>query len=328
MIVSTPVREPLREKRPREVNWGNYSIYFVSLVLVLGLAASRGNFLRPANLYSLVYGLSMEFLPIIGMTFLLIMGEVDLSMGSVFAFSGVFVGYLTSDLSLPLWAAVLLALAGTAIIGAVNGTLVVRLRANSLMITIGTMILLRGVADGLINFLGGITYPDEYRAIAGLRVGGVHLTIILMVVVVIVLEFLLLKHAAFRKLFYIGSNQKSARLYGIRVHRVKLTAFVVSGLLAGLAGILAASRSGQTVWNTGQGLEFKMITAAILGGASLFGGKGSLARSLFGLVLIAVILNGLVMFNVDPVWTNVVVGAVLIAAIFTDTRINREKTEY
>jgi ribose transport system permease protein len=147
-------------------------------------------------------------------------------------------------------------------------------------------------------------------------------------VVVIVLEFLLFKHAAFKKLFYIGHNTLSARLYGIRVGRSKITMFVVSGLLAGLAGILTASRSGQTVWNTGQGLEFKMITAAILGGASLFGGKGTIARSLFGLALIAVILNGLVMFNIDPVWTNVVVGIVLIIAIFFDTRINREKTEY
>ena len=149
-----------------------------------------------------------------------------------------------------------------------------------------------------------------------------------MFVAVIVLEYLLLNHAAFKKLFYIGANTRSARLYGIRVDRVKLSVFVASGALAGMAGILAASRSGQTVWNTGQGLEFKMITAAILGGASLFGGKGSIVKSILGLMLIAVILNGLVMFNIDPVWTNVVVGIVLIIAIFVDTRINREKIEY
>jgi ribose transport system permease protein len=161
-----------------------------------------------------------------------------------------------------------------------------------------------------------------------LKILNVHFTIFLMFAAVIVLEWLLLNHASFKKLFYIGSNTLSARLYGVSVGRVKLCAYVASGLLAGVAGILAASRSGQTTWNTGQGLEFKMITAAILGGASLFGGKGSIVKSVLGLFLIAVILNGLVMFNINPVWTNVVVGIVLIIAIFVDTRINRERIEY
>jgi ribose/xylose/arabinose/galactoside ABC-type transport system permease subunit len=314
--------------RLRAVNWGNYSVYIVCAAVFALLALTRGNFLRVPNLYSLLFGLSMEFLLIIGTTYLLVMGEVDLSIGSVFAFSGVFTGYLMAGFDVPLWLAIPVTLVVTAAIGFVNGTLVVRLKANSLMITIGTMILIRGIADGLINKLGGITYAEEYRAIAGFKVLGVNLTIYVMIVVVIVLEFLLFKATAFRKLFYIGHNTLTARLYGIRVGRTKIAVYVVSGLLAGMAGILAASRSGQTVWNTGQGLEFKMITAAILGGASLFGGKGTIAKSLFGLVLIAVILNGLVMFNIDPVWTNVVVGIVLIIAIFLDTRINREKTEY
>lgn len=315
------------QPRPRKINWGNSTIYFVCAAVVLILAITRRPFVRFTNLYALVFGLSMEFLPVLAMTFLLIMGEVDLSVGSVFAFSGVFTGYLMETLAFPVWAAIPAALVAAALVGLANGLLVVRFRANSMMITIGTMILFRGIADGLINFLGGITYAADYRAIAGFKAGGVHLTIFLMVAAVAALEFLLLKHVRFRTLYYIGANTRSARLYGVRVERVKLAVFVVSGLLAGLAGILAASRSGQTVWNTGQGLEFKMVTAAILGGASLFGGKGTVVRSLFGLLLIAVILNGLVMFNIDPVWTNVVVGAVLIVAIFLDTRINRGRLE-
>ena len=215
----------------RETNWGSYSIYIVCVFVFLLVALSRENFLRFPNLYSLVFGLSMEFLPIIATTFLLIMGEVDLSIGSIFAFSGVFTGYLLENLSLPIWLAIPVALAATAAVGLVNGLLVVRLRANSLMITIGTMILFRGIADGLINFLGGITYSDEYRAIAGIKAGGVHLTIFVMCVVIIVLEVLLVKHAGFRTLYYIGNNTRSALLYGVRVNRIKLTVFVLSGLL-------------------------------------------------------------------------------------------------
>jgi len=312
----------------REFNWGSYSIYIVNILVIVLLALTRKNFLRYTNLYSIVFGLSMEFLLVLATTFLLIMGEVDLSIGSVFAFAGVFTGYLMAIPELPIWVSIPITLCATGIIGFINGSLVVRLKANSLMITIGTMILFRGVADGLINYLGGITYPDEYRAIVGFKVLNVHFTIFLMFAAVVVLEYLLLNHSAFKKLFYVGSNTLSARLYGVQAGRLKRSVFVASGLLAGMAGILAASRSGQTVWNTGQGLEFKMITAAILGGASLFGGKGSIVKSILGLLLIAVILNGLVMFNIDPVWTNVVVGIVLIIAIFVDTRINREKVEY
>jgi len=320
--------EKFRDSRLKEVNWGEYSIYIVNVIAFVFLALSRDNFFRYTNVYSLTFGLSMEFLLILGITFLLTMGEIDLSVGSIFAFSGVFSGFLTYEVGLPVWLGILMSICLTGVIGYINGFFVVRFRANSLMITIGTMILFRGVADGLINYLRGITYPSGYRAIANFRVFDVNFTIILMFIVIIIIEYLLFNHAAFRKFYYIGENSLSATMYGIRVGRVKHTAFVISSVTAGLAGILAASRSGQTVWNTGQGLEFKMITAAILGGASLFGGKGSVVKSLSGLFLLAIILNGLVMYNIDPVWTDVVVGIALIVAIVFDTRINKEKLEY
>lgn len=312
----------------RNVNFGQYSIYIVTVITFLFLSLTRENFFRYTNVYSLVFGLSMEFLLIIGITLLLIMGEVDLSIGSVYAFAGVFTGLLVYELEIPLIVSIVICLTVTGAIGFVNGFLVVRFRANSLMITIGTMIFFRGLTDVLINFLKGITYPYEYRAIANFKILNVNFTIFLMFIVIIALEYLLINHSSFKKLYYIGENTLSAKLYGIRVDRIKHTIFIVTSMTAGMAGILGASRSGQTVWNTGQGLEFKMITAAILGGASLFGGKGSVVKSLFGLFLLTIILNGLIMYSVDPVWTDVVVGTVLILAIVFDTRINREKLVY
>ena len=312
----------------RNIDFGQYSIYIFTVVAFVFLALTRENFFRYANIYSLIFGLSMEFFLIVGITLLLIMGEIDLSIGSVFAFAGIFTGFLMYELEFPIWLAIPACLIVAGGIGFVNGFLVVRFRANSLMITIGTMILFRGLADVLINTLKGITYPSEYRAIANFRIGGINFTIFLMLAVLVILEYLLVKHAAFRKLFYIGENKLSAKLYGIRVDRVKHTIFIVTSVAAAVAGIFGASRSGQTVWNTGMGLEFKMITAAILGGASLFGGRGSVVKSLFGLFLLAIILNGLVMYNIDPVWTDVVVGIALVVAIVFDTRINREKLTY
>ena len=312
----------------RNVNLGQYSIFIVTAVAFVFLAVTRPNFFRYANIYSLVFALSMEFFLIVGITLLLIMGEIDLSIGSVFAFAGIFTGFLMYKLWFPIWLAIPTCLVVAAGIGFVNGFLVVRFRANSLMITIGTMILFRGLADVLINTLRGITYPSEYRAIANFRIGGVNFSIFLMLAVLVILDYLLVNHASFRKLYYIGENKLSAKIYGVRVERVKHTIFIITSVAAAVAGIFGASRSGQTVWNTGQGLEFKMITAAILGGASLFGGRGSVLKSLFGLFLLAIILNGLVMYSIDPVWTDVVVGIALVVAIVFDTRINRDKLVY
>ncbi len=317
-----------KNNKIRNINFGQYSIFIVNIIAFIFLSLLRENFFRYTNIYSIIFGISMEFLLVIGMTLLLIMGEIDLSIGSVFAFSGIFAGFLMMKLDMPTWAAIILCLCVTAVIGYINGFFVVRFKANSLMITIGTMIFFRGIADAFINLMRGVTYPSGYRAIANFRIGGINFTIILMVILMIVLEFLLLSHTAFKKFYYIGQNIRSAKLYGIKVEKIKHTVFILTSVTAGLAGIFAASRSGQTVFNTGQGLEFKMITAAILGGASLFGGKGSIVKSFFGLLLLAVILNGLIMFNIDPVWTDVVIGIVLIFAIVLDTRINREQFEY
>jgi len=321
-MADTSIRQRRRQGL-RNVDFGQYSIYIVTAVAFVFLALTRGNFFRYSNIYSLVFGLSMEFFLIVGITLLLIMGEIDLSIGSVFAFAGIFTGFLMWELEFPIWLAIPACLVVAGGIGFVNGFLVVRFRANSLMITIGTMILFRGLADVLINALKGITYPSEYRAIANFRIGGVNFTIFLMLALLVILEYLLVNHASLRKLYYIGENKLSARLYGVRVDRVKLTIFILTSVAAAIAGIFGASRSGQTVWNTGQGLEFKMITAAVLGGASLFGGRGSIVKSLFGLFLLAIILNGLVMYSVNPVWTNVVVGIALVVAIVFDSRVNR-----
>jgi ribose transport system permease protein len=248
-------------------------------------------------------------------------------VGSVFGFAGVFSGFLMLS-GFPVWLAIIMTLCAAALVGCINGFFVVKFHVNSLMMTLGTMILVRGALDGFVRKLGGVTYPSGYRAIARFKFFNIHFSIMLMIITVIILEYLLFKHIAFKKIYYIGENLQSAKIYGIKAEKIKLMNFIVCGVTAGLAGVLAASRSGQTVFNTGVGLEFKMVTAAVLGGASLFGGKGSILKSVFGLIFLSLILNGMVMYNVDPEWQAVVVGIILISAVVMDTRINRDKVEY
>jgi len=228
-------------------------------------------------------------------------------------------------LGLPVGVGILLSLIVAAIIGYINGFLVVKLKANSIMVTIGSLILFRGIADTMTQNLSGISFPPGFNAIVTVKVSKIHITVIIMIILLILLEFLLKKNISFKNIYYIGENILSARVYGIRVQSVKQTLFVISSMLAGLSGILALSRLGSTTFNVGQGLEFKMITAAILGGASLYGGKGSIVKSFFGLLLLALIANGIIMFNINPNWTNVVTGLVLILAISVDARLNTGK---
>lgn len=289
------------------------------------LSLTRKNFFTYANIYSILFGVSVEFFAVVGFTFLLILGEIDLSVGSVFGFIGVFSGFLMLVPGFPVPVAIACSLSCAGVIGFINGFLVVRFRINPLMLTLGMMILIRGVLNAFIGRLGGSTYPAGYRAITRFAVSGVHFTIILMIGVILLLEILLHRYVGFKKLFFIGENRESARLYGLDTDRRRLLAYVACGVTAGIAGILAASRSGQTVFNTGLGLEFKMVTAAVLGGASLFGGKGSIFNSFLGLLFLSVLLNGMVMYNINPEWQGVVVGVFLVTAVVVDTRINRQK---
>ena len=323
------MNDDLKPKQKTKIDFSRFSIFLIVIATLLFLSVTREHFFTYQNIYSIFYGLSIEFYAVIGLTLLLIMGEVDLSIGSVFAFAGIFVGVVVLKTYLPIWIAIPISLALCAVIGFINGFFVIKFKVNSLMMTIGTMILFRGVADGLIRVLEGTTYPSEFRQIAKFKIGGeFFITIVFLILIVIILEILLYYNISFKKLYYIGENVLSAKLYGINTDKIKIIIFIISSVVAGMAGIFAAARSGHSVHNTGVGLEFKMITAAVLGGASLFGGKGSILRSVAGLLFLATIFNGFVMYNVDPVYTGVVTGAVLIAVIIIDTRLNKDKLQY
>ncbi len=300
----------------------NNLIVLLVILLVVIVSSTRPQFMKFANIYSLLYSLSIEFYAIIGMTLLLIMGEVDLSIGSTFALSGAFSGFLCIA-GLPTALAIVLSLIACTFVGFVNGALVYRFRVNSIVLTLGSMMLVRGIVTFFVERNGGADYPSAYKAISRIRwPGELNATIIVMVFVIVLFEVLLRKHVFFRRMFFIGENALSARIYGIKADKAKMIGFIMSGFFAGFAGILTASRSGQTVFNTGIGLEFKMVTAALLAGSSLFGGKGSIVRSVVALLFLSIVLISMIMYGVDPEFQAIVIGSILILAIYADSRLN------
>lgn len=308
------------KKKP---SFTSMTVILLTAVLFAGVGMNSDTFFTYSNIYSIVYGVGFQFLAAIGFTFLIIMGEMDLSVGSVYAFSGMFVGYMVLKLKLSLWLAIGISLSACLLLGLITGFLVVKLHLNSMMVTIATMTLVRGLASNFVKALTGLTYPKEMRALAKTSFHGVHYIVIAMVVLVIVLEFLLKRSAFFKKMYYVGENLETTRVYGIRSDIIKTLIFGVSSLTAGMGGILINARVTYADTAIGNGLEFTILTACVLGGASLNGGKGSILATAFGLIFLATISNAMVVFNIDPLLSQLIVGIILIVSVFVDSRVNK-----
>jgi ribose/xylose/arabinose/galactoside ABC-type transport system permease subunit len=308
--------------RRRFSSLNTLTILVVTVVLFVVLSVSTSNFFSYSNIYSLLFGVSIQFFALIGFTFLMIQGEIDLSVGAMYGFAGALSGTLVILLGIPLWPAIIITLIVAALMGFINGYLVVRFRIMSMMITIGMMSVLTGLMSILSTGLGAEVFPAEYRNLIKFKIAGIHWSILAFLLIVIVVEVFLNRSAIFRQMYYIGHNVETVRLYGIKADRVKITSFVVSSVTAAIGGILATSRITHAYPTTGLGLEFTMVTAAVLGGASLYGGRGSIMRSVLGLLFLAIVSNGMIIYQIDPYLQQVLMGAVLIAAVFADTRLN------
>lgn len=309
--------------RKRKFNFGTLTVILITLGLFLLLTFTSETFFTYRNIYAILYGVSFQFLAVIGFTYLMIIGEIDLSVGSVYAFSGIFMGYLTVMKKIPLFPAMGISLLACVLMGAITGFLIVRFRLNSMMVTIATMTLIRGLASNFVKRMYGATYPTAMRQLSKIEVGDIYLTIIIMVALVVILEILLKRSSIFKRMYGVGENRHTARIYGIKSNRIIVSLFALSALAAGIGGILISSRVTYADTAIGLGLEFHLLTAAVLGGASLYGGKGSMLGSCIGLIFLATILNGMVIFNIEPLLQQLIVGIILIAAVFVDTRLNK-----
>lgn len=304
---------------------GTFTIIILTALLFALLASGSDTFLSYRNIYTILYGVSIEYFAVIGFTILLIMGQVDLSVGSVYGFSGVLVGFLMMG-GIPFLPALLAALIICAALGALTGFLVTKFDLNSMMVTIGMMTLIRGLSWVLIRSQAGKTFDRAFRSMARAKIGDFNITVIIMIVLVISLEFFLRKSPFFKKIYYVGENLSTAEIYGIKARRIKTAMFALSSFTAAMGGALAASRITHADVTTGDSLEFKMLTAAILGGASLYGGKGSILNSVIGLIFLAAVVNGMIIYNIEPLLQQFVIGVILIVSVYVDTKLNKEKS--
>jgi len=256
---------------------------------------------------------------------MLVGGVFDLSVGAMASMAGVVTGWLMKSAGWPVPAAVAGGLALAAAGGLLNGLIVAKIRVNALITTLGTMFIFKGVAV-LVGGPGIAFLPESFTRLGQAEWLGVQAPVWLLLILAIAAHYLLAHTRFFRQYYYIGSNAKAAHLSGIAVERLQTIAFTIMGLVAGLAGILYASRSATAVSGVGDNMELRAITAAILGGASLTGGKGNIAGALLGVFFLALLDNILIIANVPSELQRIIRGTVLVLAVALDSLLNRRRT--
>ncbi len=300
-----------------------------TLLVALTLAAIVGaslayptSFPTFRNFSALLRNMAMDGIMACGMVVLLVSGMFDLSVGSMLSMAGVLTGWLLTQGRLPAPLAILLGLCVGALGGALNGWIVAKVRVNALIATLGTMQIFRGIAV-LVGGPGIANLPPSFAHWGQAQWLGLQAPVWLMLVVAAVGQFFMAKSRFFRRYYYIGANAKAATLSGIPVDRMLILAFTLMGLLAGLAGIAFAARMATANSTAGDGAELRIITAVILGGASLQGGRGTVWGTLVGVFFISLINNVMIFARLSPEWQSIVIGMVLVLAVAMDRFLSR-----
>ena len=295
----------------------------ILLVLAISVAMSFASpfFLTSENITTTVQSFSIDGLVVIAMTIVLISGGIDLSVAAVMALSGVLAGVLFRA-GLDIWLASLVGISAGATVGAINGFFITRLGLSPFITTLALQQIARGAAYVIS---GGVpvplsNLPPEFKFLGrGIIDGtGVPFAIVLFLVVVALFDFLSRRSTMLRKVYYVGSSEKAARLSGIDVHRVRMGVYVLAGTLAALAGILTISRFNSATSYYGVNVDLKAISACVIGGASLNGGEGTILGSIIGITLMSVISSSLVLLDVSPYWQDLTMGLILLAAVSID----------
>jgi rhamnose transport system permease protein len=300
-------------------------LLIILIVGVLVLATQSPVFLTPSNILNQGRLMTEVALVALPMTFIIITGGIDLSVGSIFGLSAIVLGYTWQNLGLPLEVAIVISLIVSVVAGFVNGWFIDRLGLPPLIMTLATLALYRGLAEGISQARSARGFPEWFYALGQRDLFGVPTQLWLFIIAAIIFAIILSRTTFGRTLYAMGNNETGARFSGLPVNRVKITIYMLSGLMAGLAGYIFVSRVSTTRSDMGSGLELEAIAAVVLGGTSIFGGSGSIGGTVIGVILIQLLKNGLSLAGAKNDATIVVIGVVLILSILVNNFIQRRR---
>jgi len=290
------------------------ALIVIDAVIMVFLTLLSPTFLTYGNIVSLLTRMSELGVLAVAVTLTFISGGFDLSIGAVMAFSGMIAGYSTL-LGLPLFFSILFALLGGAVIGLANALLVVELRLQPFVVTLATMTMVRSIVYGFMRGKTITAFPDSLLSLGDKYVLGIPLLFIILVLCAILAFMLLKKTILGRYIFALGGNERTAFLSGVPVRTMKYFVYVLSGLLSALAGLLLVIRIRAAIPDAGLNAPLEVITAVVIGGTSIKGGKGSLLGSLLGVFAMFLLINGFSLLGLNPFWSVIILGTVLIVVV-------------
>ncbi len=299
----------------------------VLIIIMVVLSILTPKFLTYLNFNNVVMQVSLIMLAGSAVSLLMISGNIDLSIGSVLAFTGVMYAYMSKHW-FPTGLSIFFTILLGGVFGLVNGLVVSKLKITSVIATLGAMYIARGLAfiiaraDGGANITSGL--PGNFEVLGRATVGSIPLHVLIVIAIVIVFIFIQTKTNLGRYAYVIGGNRVSAILSGVRVDAVIITLYVFVGLLTGFCGTILVSRIGSGVPRIGLGFEFDVIVAVVLGGTSIYGGEGSVFGMVIGALIVGFVANGLNLLDVQAFYQVVFKGLILVVAILID-RLIKEK---
>jgi ribose transport system permease protein len=305
-----------------------FMIFSIVLGVIVIMSFASPYFFNSANLIAVMLGLSVEAIIVVGMTSLMVSGGFDMSVGSIVGFTSVSCAMMMKA-GVPVLFAFIIGIAIGMGIGLFNGVIIAKVGINPFVTTLASLNIFRGLTLAITSGKNISGLPEAFKFIGQGSLFGIQMPIWYAVILIIIGDILLRRTRFFRQNYYIGGNEKAAMLSGIAVKRMKILNYVIIGGLAAAAGIVMTARLGAASVSAGTGIELRVITAAIVGGASLNGGEGTIIGAFLGTVLMALITNALTLLGIDIYWQTFVIGITLLAAVLIDRygKIRKEKSE-
>jgi rhamnose transport system permease protein len=294
------------------------------VVALIVLATQSDKFFTLDNLLNQGRLMTEVGLIAIIMTFVIVTGGIDLSVGSILGLVAILIGVFWKNMGLPLPVAIGLGLVVGTFAGFINGIIITRFKVPALIATLGTLALYRGIAEGISQARSVRGYPDWFFVLGQGQVLGVPTQLWLLGIVAVIAAIVLAYTTWGRATYAIGSNEVATRFSGLRVDWIKIAIYSSSGFAAALAAAIFVSRVSTTRSDMGSGIELDAITAVVLGGTSIFGGRGTVIGTVLGLILIQALKNGLSLAGVKSDGTTVLIGAVLILTILLSNFFHRD----
>jgi ribose transport system permease protein len=294
-------------------------IFLVVIVIMVILSIATPNFATASNLAIVARIIALNSIIAMGMTLVILLGGIDLSVGSVVALASVIVGFVLVKLQMPIWISILAGLLTGVIVGFLNGTLIVRTGVAPFIITLGMMGLARGLALVITRGSTISGLPESYLALGQGYWGLVPYPVIIALILAVIIHIMLSRTTFGRRIYFIGSNEDAAILSGINVNKIKIIVFSICSTLAATEAVIETARMSTAQPASGVGYELTAIGAVIIGGASMSGGEGTILGTILGATLLGLITNGLILLGVSAYWQQVFSGAIIILAVALDT---------